>query len=181
MDNTIDKLSRLCMPQNMPRNQYFDQLVTPFSYWHRNQHNGIAYTDLDMCSLCPACAAPLFLADHIYNKDNKFRSKSNWLYKPYKILARAAKIPFFTIWYTVDENTENREITEFHVRNNLSGGRILRLEPDWMLQYLEYKVIQHIPDCQSKDYLLKRVTDTNEHNQNFLRQDNYVKILLNRS
>ena len=96
-------------------------------------------------------------------------------------MAKAAKIPFFTIWYTVDENTENREITQFHVRNNLSGARILRLEPDWMLQYLEYKVVQHIPDCQSKDYLLKRVTDTNEHNQNFLRQDNYVKILLNRS
>ena len=81
----------------------------------------------------------------------------------------------------MDENTENREITEFHVRNNLSHGQRLRLEPDQMLQYLEYKVVQHIPDCQSKNYLLKRVTDTNEHNQNFLRQDNYVKILLNRS
>ena len=32
-----------------------------------------------------------------------------------------------------------------------------------------------------KDYLLKRVTEANEHNNNFLRQDNYVKILLNRS
>ena len=96
-------------------------------------------------------------------------------------MAKAAGIPFFTIWYSVDENTENREITEFHVRNNLLGARILRLEPDQMLQYLEYKVQQHIPDCRSKDYLLKRVTDTNEHNQNFLRQDNYVKILLNRS
>jgi len=50
-----------------------------------------------------------------------------------------------------------------------------------MLQYLEYKVQQHIPVCQSKEYLLKRVTAANEHNNNFLRQDNYVKILLNRS
>ena len=182
MDNKIlDYLSEEIKAFLMPRKQYFDQLVTPFSYWHRNQHNGVAYTDLDMCSMCPACAAPLFLADHIYNKDNQFRSKSEWLYRPYKILAKAAKIPFLTIWYTVDENTENREITQFHVRNNLSGARILRLEPDWMLQYLEYKVIQHIPVCQSKDYLLKRVTDTNEHNQNFLRQDIYVKFLLNRS
>tara|TARA_E500000318_G_scaffold22576_1_gene22998 strand:- start:1751 stop:2260 length:510 start_codon:yes stop_codon:yes gene_type:complete len=169
------------MPQNMPRNQYFDQLVTPFSYWHRSQHNGIAYSDLDMVSICPACAAPLLLADHIYNKDNKFRSKSEWLYRPYKIIAKCLKIPFFTIWYSVDENTENREITEFHVRNNLSEPRILRLEPDWMLQYLEYKVLQHAPQCPSKKYLLQRVTEANEHNNNFLRQYDYVKILLNRS
>ena len=33
-------------------------------------------------------------ADHIYNIDNKFRSKSEWLYRPYKIMAKAAKIPF---------------------------------------------------------------------------------------
>ena len=153
----------------MPRNQYFSQLVSPFSYWHRKQHNGEAYT------------APLLLADHIYNIDNQFRSKSEWLYRPYKILAKAAKIPFFTIWYSVDENTENREITEFHVKNQLTDGQRLRLTPDQMLEYLEYKVLQHAPECSSKDYLLKRVTEANEHNNNFLRQDNYVKILLNRS
>jgi hypothetical protein len=101
--------------------------------------------------------------------------------RPYKFMAKAAGIPFFTIWYTVDENTENREITEFHIKNQLTQAQRLRLTPDRWLQYLEYKVQQHIPDCRSKDYLLKRVTDTNEHNQNFLRQDNYVKILLNRS
>ena len=78
----------------MPRNQYFSQLVSPFSYWHRKQHNGVAYTDLDQLSICPACAAPLLLADHIYNIDNKFRSKSEWLYRPYKIMAKAAKFLF---------------------------------------------------------------------------------------
>ena len=165
----------------MPRNQYFSQLVSPFSYWHRKQHNGVAYTDLDQLSICPACAAPLLLADHIYYIDNKFRSKSEWLYRPYKIMAKAAKIPFFTIWYSVDENTENREITEFHVKNQLTDGQRLRLTPDQMLEYLEFKVLQHAPECPSKDYLLKRVTEANEHNNNFLRQDNYVKILLNRS
>ncbi len=165
----------------MARNQYFNQLVTPYSYWHRNQHNGIAYTDLDKLAICPACAQPLLLADLIYNRDNQFRGKSGWLNRPYKFMAKKAGIPFFTIWYTVDENTENREITEFHIKNQLSQAQRLRLTPDQMLQYLEYKVVQHIPDCQSKNYLLKRVTDTNEYNQNFLRQDNYVKILLNRS
>jgi hypothetical protein len=165
----------------MPRKQYFDQLVSPFSYWHRNCHNGVAYTDLDMLSICPACAQPLLLADHIYNKDNQFRSKSPWLYKPYKFMALKAQIPFFTIWYTVDENTENREITQFHIKNQLSHGQRHSLTPDQMLQYLEWKVQKHIPECTAKDYLLKRVTEANEHNINFRRQDNYVKILLNRS
>ena len=165
----------------MPRNQYFDQLVSPFSYWHRKQHNGVAYSDLDQVSICPACAKPLLLADHIYNKDNQFRTKSAWLYRPYKIMAKAARIPFFTIWYTVDENTENREITEFHVKNQLTDGHRLRLTPDQMLQYLEWKVQQHIPVCQSKEYLLRRITEKNKHNKKFLRLNNYVKILSNRS
>ena len=165
----------------MPRDQIYSQLVSPFSYFHRKLHNGVAYTDLDQCSICPACAKPLLLADHIYNKDSQFRGKSAWLYRPYKYLANAAKIPFFTIWYTVDETTENREITEFHIKNQITNGPIKRLTPDQLVQYLELKVQQHIPECHSKDYLLQRITETNEHNQNFLRQDNYVKILLNRS
>ena len=165
----------------MPRNQYYSQLVSPFSYWHRKQHNGIAYTDLDKLAISPACAQPLLLADLIYNRDNQFKGKSAWLNRPYKFIALKAEIPFFTIWYSVDENTENREITEFHIKNQLTGGQRLTLTPDQMLQYLEYKVQKHIPVCQSKNYLLKRVTDTNEHNINFLRQDNYVKVLLNRS
>jgi len=161
----------------MPRKQYFDQLVSPFSYWHRSLHNGVSYTDLDMCSICPACAQPLLLADHIYNKDNQFRSKSPWLYRPYKFMALKAEIPFFTIWYTVDEKTENREITEFHIKNQLSDAQRLTLTPDQMLQYLEYKVLQHAPKCTAKNYLLKRVTAINEHNKNFKRRNNYVKIL----
>ena len=51
---------------------------------------------------------------------------------------------------------------------------------EW-LQYLEFKVQEHIPVCQSKDYLLKRVTEDNEHNKNFIRRNDYVKVLSNRS
>jgi len=165
----------------MARDQFYNQLVTPFSYWHRQAHNGIAYTDLDQLSICPACAHPLMLADHIYNKDNKFKSKSDWLYRPYKSIARSAKIPFFTIWYSVDENTENRDITAFHVQNQLTNGQRMALTPDQMLQYLEYLVQLHIPVCQAKDYLMKRITEENEYNNNFVRKDEYVKILLSRS
>ena len=165
----------------MARDQFYNQLVTPFSYWHRQAHNGIAYTDLDQLSICPACAHPLMLADHIYNKDSTFIKKSDWLYIPYRKIARAVNIPFFTIWYTVDENTKNREITEFHIENQLIEAHRKRLTPDQMLQYLEYKVMEHIPVCQAKEYLLKRITEDNKYNKNFVRKDEYVKILSNRS
>ena len=132
----------------MPRKQYFDQLVSPFSYWNRSLHNGVSYTDLDI---------------------------------PYKFMALKAEIPFFTIWYTVDEDTENREITEFHIQNQLSHGQRRALTPDQMLEYLEWKVQQHIPKCSAKNYLLKRITEDNQHNKNFTRRNNYVEILSNRS
>ena len=39
----------------MPRKQYFDQLsFSPFSGWHREQHDGINYFDLDMVGTLPS-------------------------------------------------------------------------------------------------------------------------------
>jgi hypothetical protein len=165
----------------MSREQKYSQLVTPFSYWHRKKHDFIAYLDIDQVSICPACAKPLFLADHIYNKENQFRGKSEFLNRPYKYLAKAAKLAFFTIWYTVDETTENRLITGFHIKNQLTNSPIKALTPDQMLHYLEWKVEQHIPDCTSKDYLLHRIMQDNEYNNDFVRRERYVQILLNRS
>ena len=60
----------------MPREKITSILTTPFSHWHRQQHNGIAYLDLDYISVCPACATPLFIADQIYNKDKTSNSSS---------------------------------------------------------------------------------------------------------
>ena len=76
-----------------------------------------------------------------------------------------------------------KNITEFHIKRIYPpGGKgIIKLTPDEMLQYLEFKVQQHIPACSSKDYLLKRVTATTEHNSNFKRLNNYVELLPKRS
>jgi len=164
----------------MARNQYYNQLHSPVSAWHRSKHDGISYLDLDFLSICPACAKPLFLADTIYNKNNDFKEKSVWMQRPYKFVAEKCELPYFLIWYTVDEISEqNRPIKEFHIKRIYpSGGKGLKkLTPDEMLQYLEYKVQQHIPDCSSKDYLLKRVTTKSEHNADFKRLNNYVKLL----
>ena len=164
----------------MARNQYYNQLHSPVSAWHRSKHDGIAYLDLDFLSICPACAKPLFLADTIYNKDNSFNDKSAWLQRPYKFVAQKCELPYFLIWYTVDEISEQeRPIKEFHIKRIYPpGGKgIIKLTPDEMLEYLEFKVQQHIPACSSKNYLLKRVTSKTEHNSNFKRLNNYVKLL----
>ena len=76
----------------MPRNKIFTTQDTPFSTWHRSQHDGVNMIDLDVIGICPACAKPLFLADTIYNKDFQFRGKSDWHRRPYKFLAVAAEI-----------------------------------------------------------------------------------------
>ena len=60
----------------MARNQYYNQLKTPVSTWHRSKHDGVAYLDLDFLSVCPACAEPLLLADTIYNINDEFKGKS---------------------------------------------------------------------------------------------------------
>ena len=164
----------------MARNQYYDQKHTPVSAWHRSKHDGIALVDLDFLSICPACAEPLFIADTIYNINNEFKGKSPWFQKPYKSIAEKCGFPYFIIWYTVNEISEKeRPITEFHIKRNYPPGNniIKKLSPDEMLQYLEYKVQQHIPACSSKDYLLKRVTAITEHNSNFKLLNNYVDLL----
>jgi len=164
----------------MARNQYYDQKHTPVSAWHRSKHDGIALVDLDFLSICLACAEPLFIADTIYNINNEFKGKSPWFQKPYKSIAEKCGFPYFIIWYTVNEISEQiRPITEFHIKRIYPpGGKgIIKLTPDEMLQYLEYKVQQHIPTCSSKKYLLKRVTAITEHNSNFKRLNNYVKLL----
>ena len=164
----------------MARNQYYNQLKTPVSTWHRSKHDGVAYLDLDFLSVCPSCAEPLLLADTIYNINDQFKGKSAWLNKPYIYVAEKCKIPYFNIWYTVNEiSEEERPIIEFHIKRIYpkSDGSLRKLTPDEMLQYLEWKVQQHIPNCTNKKYLLKRVTAATAPNSNFKRLENYVKLL----
>ena len=166
----------------MPRKQYFDQLVSPFSHWHREQHDGINYFDLDCVGTCPACAKPLFLADTIYNVDFQFRGKSDWHRRPYKFLAVAAEIPYYEIFYTVDESKAHRGIRPI-IRFDITriyphcDKKWKNLSPDNMLQFLEHMALKsHGPDCPSKDYLIRKITN-NKCGNKFIRQQNYVEFL----
>ena len=166
----------------MPRKQYFDQLFSPFSGWHREQHDGICYFDLDMVGVCPACAKPLFLADTIYNKDFRFKGKSAWQQRPYVYLAQAANIPFYEFFYTVDESRASkgiRPVIRFDITRIYphSDKKWSNLTPDNMLQFLEHMALKsHGPDCENKEYLIRKIKANKSGNQ-FIRQQNYVEFL----
>ena len=134
-------------------------------------------TDIDAVSICPGCAKPLLIADTIYNNNQGFSGKSSFLQTPYKIIALELNIPYFEIFYSVDESTKERKITKIHVKRIYPYSKLLKeLTPDNWLKFLEYKVLQHGSDCSNKDYLLRKVK-SNKSNNTFLRQENYVKLL----
>ena len=167
----------------MPRNeQYPGVLKTPYSIWHREQHNGIAYSDIDKIAQCPACGKGLFIADLIFNKYDTYKSKSWYTQRIYKEISAALKIPYFELFYTTKNREDNGALIALAARRiTPTKGDLHKLSLDHWLQFLEFKVQQHIPECERSKYLLQRVTEENEHNKNFTRKNNYVKILLNRS
>ncbi len=167
----------------MARNEvYPGVLKTPYSKWHRKQHSGIAYTDIDKISQCPACGKCLFLADLIFNANDQYKTKPFYTKRAYLEIATALQIPFFEIYYTTEGKEDNGQLESLSVRRIApTEGKLHHIDLDNWLQYLEFKVQEHIPVCQSKDYLLKRVTEENDYNKNFLRKNNYVKILSYRS
>jgi hypothetical protein len=100
----------------------------------------------------------------------------------YLEIATALQIPFFELYYTTVGKADNGPLESLSVRRIApSKGDLQHIDLDKWLQYLEFKVQEHIKVCQSKDYLLKRITEDNEHNKNFVRRNNYVKVLSNRS
>lgn len=165
----------------MARDKFYSVTETPYSKWHRSQHDGIAYQDIDKVSICPACAQPLFIADTIYNYANSCKPKSDWMNKAYIYIAKQCNIPFFVIWYSVDEN-DDRKVYRIDVQKIYPKKSAIRsIQPEEWLQFLEFKVKEHIPNCKEKKYLLERVTRDTPGNKTFKRKNEYVEILSNRS
>jgi len=167
----------------MARNeQYPGVLKTPYSRWHRSVHNGVSMTDVDKISQCPACGKCLVIADLIFNVNDQYKTKPFFTKRAYLEIAKALQIPFFEVYYTTEGKADNGPLKSLSVRRIYpTEGDLTHIDLDKWLQYLEFKVQEHIPVCKSKSYLLKRITEDNEHNKNFVRRNNYVKVLSNRS
>ena len=161
---------------------YRNVLKTAYSTWHRSLHNGIAYTDIDKISQCPACGTPLLIGDTIFNVNNTFKTKPFYTKTAYLAISKALKIPYFEIYYTTVGKQDHSALESVSVRLNYpKQGELRHLSlPQWQ-QYLEHKVIEHAPICERKDYLQERINSKDHRNKTILLKSEYDKILLNRS
>ena len=92
----------------MARNETFPGVLkTPYSIWHRSVHNGVSYTDIDKISQCPACGKCLFLADLIFNVNDKYKTKPFYTKRAYLEISTALQIPYFEIYYTTEGREDN--------------------------------------------------------------------------
>ena len=128
-----------------------------YSSWHRKNHGSIAMADIDKISVCNACLEPLFIAETVFNNGQGWN-------KPHKItkrLAEKASIPAFIIWYKL----VGEMLIFLHVKKiapDYPGGynsEPKRLTPDQWLQYLEFKQVQHYPNCKNKELFLKKLRE----------------------
>lgn len=165
----------------MARDKFYSVTETPYSKWHRSQHDGVAYQDIDKVSICPACAEPLFIADTIYNYAGSCKPKPAWMNKAYIYIAKQCKIPFFVVWYSVDEKND-RQVYQISVQKIYPDKSAIKIiQPDEWLKFIEFKVKKHIPECKEKKYLLKRILAETPGNKTFKRKQEYVEILSNGS
>ena len=143
----------------MVKQVYFDDVkFSKYSTWHRTQtHNCLGYSDIDQVSTCNACLEPLFLVETVFFNNQK-------LIKPHKItkrLAEMAGIPAFILWY----HSVGEMMISFHIKKiapNYPGGynsEPKRITTDHWLQYLEFKQVEHFPNCPKKDLFLKKLKE----------------------
>ena len=128
-----------------------------YSSWHRKNHGLISMADIDKISVCNACLEPLFIAETVFNNGQGWN-------KPHKItkrLAEKASIPAFIIWYKL----VGEMLIFLYVKKiapDYPGGynsEPKRLTPDQWLQYLEFKQVQHYPNCKKKELFLKKLKE----------------------
>ena len=156
----------------MSKKVYFkDVKFSGYSSWHRSNHNSIAMADCDKISVCNACLEPLFLAETVFNNGQGWN-------KPHKITKRLAEmsgIPAFVLWYKL----VGEMLIFVHVKKiapDYLGGyssEPIRLSPDQWLEYLEFKQVQHFPNCPKKDLFLKKLREDPRAN----RRKAYASIL----
>ena len=142
----------------MVKQVYFkDVKFSRYSIWHRQQHNLLGFSDIDEVAMCNACLEPLFLAETVFINGQDF-------IKPHKItkrLAEMAGIPAFIVWY----KAVGEMIMFLHIKKiapNYPGGyssEPRRVSPDQWLSYLEYKQIQHFPNCKKKELFIKKLKE----------------------
>ena len=129
-----------------------------YSRWHRHQtHNSVAMMDLDKVACCHACNEPLFLAETVLDIGQELKKGHSMT----RQLAIKAKIPAFILWYkTAEDKLINIKVKKIapDYKHGYSSTPI-DYPPNRWLRFLEYKQVQHFPNCPKKDLFIKKVKE----------------------
>jgi len=133
-----------------------DVKFSEYSLWHRRQHGAVAMADLDAIEMCIACNAPLILTETVKFKNQK-------LFKGHSMtrqLAIKADLPAFIVWYKFVGEMPMFVLVK-KIAPDYKGGyssEPVRMSFDAWLNYLEFKQVQHFPDCPKQPLFLEKVS-----------------------
>ena len=114
--------------------------------------------DVDKVSCCIACNEPLFLAETVKDNEQE-RIKGHSMIRK---LAIKARLPAFIIWYKLigDEMPLYVHVKKIapEYKNGYESPPEKKSFAEW-LSYLEFKQIEHFPNCKKKWLFIKKVKE----------------------
>ena len=133
-----------------------DVKYSDYSFWHRQQHSGVAMCDLDAIEMCIACNEPLVLIETVKHKNQELRKGHSMT----KQLAKKSKLPAFIVWYRFVGNIPMYVLVKKiapDYKNGYSSEPVRYTFEQW-LNYLEFKQVEHYPHCPKKELFIKKIS-----------------------
>jgi len=135
-----------------------DVKFSEYSHWHRNDtHLGVQMVDIDSIETCIACSDPLILIETVKFVGQKEFKKGHTTTRK---LAIKSNLPAFIVWYQTVGDTlvrvKAKKIAPDY-KHGYTSKPIDYLPSQW-LNYLEYKQVQHFPNCPKKELFIEKVS-----------------------
>ena len=114
--------------------------------------------DVDSVSCCHACNEPLFLAETVKDVSQE-RKKGHSMIRQ---LAIKSGLPAFIIWYKLVGDEMPLYVYVKKIAPDYKGGyesEPIRKSFDQWQDYLEFKQVEHFPNCRKKWLFIKKVKE----------------------
>ena len=114
--------------------------------------------DVDKISCCIACNEPLFLSETVKDVGQEKRKGHSMI----RQLAIKSGLPAFIIWYKLVGDEMPLFVHVKKIAPDYKGGyesEPIRKSFDEWLHYLEFKQIEHFPNCRKKWLFIKKVKE----------------------
>ena len=114
--------------------------------------------DVDKVSCCHACNEPLFLAETVQDNGQEKKKGHSMIRLP----AIKAGLPAFIVWYKIVGGQMPLYVYVKKVAPDYKNGYESppeRKSFDEWLNYLEFKQVEHFPNCRKKWLFIKKVKE----------------------